>query len=217
MFFKSNSSKVHSLILEQIKDVEGCLTNFGNFLKAATNPNGDMETLRALDVSVHEMENAADRSLRAMIDSLNDSFLPATRTELIEIATSCDKVANKCQHVAHMCVYQKFRFPAQYRELILTIYDHSQKEFQLLTKAIEKLFASFGELLSDHSILDDIRGLEHQVDLIEDQLYESIYALELSLAERMQIATFVEWVCDVADIIENIADKIQIMLIVRKV
>ena len=70
MFFKNNSSKVHALITEQIKDVEGCLKDFSNFIKAAVNPNTDTDTLRALAAGVHNMENAADRSLRAMIDSL---------------------------------------------------------------------------------------------------------------------------------------------------
>ena len=32
----------------------------------------------------------------------------------------------------------------------------------------------------------------------------------------MQTARFVELVCDISDVIENIADKIQIMLITRK-
>lgn len=40
--------------------------------------------------------------------------------------------------------------------------------------------------------------------------------MDVSLAEKMQLFQFVEWLADLSDIIENIADKIQIMLITRK-
>ena len=38
LFSKNNSSKVHALIMEQIKDVEGCLIDFENFMLAALKP-----------------------------------------------------------------------------------------------------------------------------------------------------------------------------------
>ena len=86
----------------------------------------------------------------------------------------------------------------------------------MLEKSISLLFAKFGDLLKDHSILDEIREYESRVDKIEERLYEQIYAEDLDLANRMQMARFVELICDVSDIIEDIADKIQIMLITSK-
>lgn len=219
MFFKNNSSKVHALITEQIKDVEGCLKDFNNFIGGAVKPETDNTTLRALAAGVHNMENAADRSLRAMIDSLNGSaFLPATRSELIEIAASCDKVANKCQHIAHILVWQQFRFPAKYAKQIEEICELSMAQFKVLQDCVRKVFADFGDMLNDHSILDEVREYESKVDAIEETLMEDIYAQEeMRLSERIQIANFVELVCDLSDIMEDVADKIQIMLITRKV
>ena len=83
-------------------------------------------------------------------------------------------------------------------------------------KAITKLFTNFGELLKDHSILDEIRSFESMVDKIEHKLNEEVYALDIELAAKMQLAKYVESVCDISDTIENIADKMQIMLITRK-
>ncbi|MBQ2700513.1 MAG: DUF47 family protein [Clostridia bacterium] len=217
MFLKNDNSKIHNLVLEQIKDVEGCLLSYTNFLKGAVNPDTDIETLRSLSVGVNQLENAADRSLRAMIDSLSSSLLPATRSEMIEIGSSCDNIANKCQQSAKKIVLTKFHFPKEYADDIMKINSIVGEEFQLLVKAIGLLFTNFGELLKDHSILDDIRAKEHEVDVIEDNLYELIYAKEeMRLSERTQIAEMVELTCDLADIIEDIADKIQIMLITRK-
>ena len=217
MFLKSNNSKVHTMIVEQIKDVEGCLVAFEKFLKAAVKTDTVPETLEALSDGVHQMENAADRSLRMMIDSLSDgAFLPATREELISIATSCDKVANKCEEVALQITFQGFRFPEFCAEPLVAMMQATAEQFKLLENAISQLFGDFGSLLKDHSILDQIRACESTVDAHEVALFKQIYKMEIGLAERQQAANFVGRVADVSDIIEDIADKIQIMLITRK-
>lgn len=211
------NSKISALIMEQLKDVEGCLINFENFMRAATTKGVANETLRALASGVQQMEGAADRSLSAMIESLAKvAFLPATREDLITLATSCDRIANKCEHTSMMMVRQHFVFPEKYNERIMEIMKNTRAEFELLEKSIDKLFSDLGGLLKDHSILHEIRDEESKVDVIEEDLYEEIFALDMPLAEKTQMATFVEWLCDLSDIIENIADTIQIMLITRK-
>jgi len=74
MFKRSN---VTNLIMEQLKDVEGCLINFENFMRAAATPEAVPETLRALESGVVQMEAAADRSLSRMIESLGQTPSPA--------------------------------------------------------------------------------------------------------------------------------------------
>lgn len=214
MFKKNN--KVSQLILEQLKDVEGCLINFENFMRAATTKDTQIETLRSLCEGVHQMENSADRSLKAMIESLGGSYLPSTREDLITVATSCDRIANKCEHLAMMMVFQKFTFPAEFNAEIMEILKITRDAFELLEKGIDKLFSDLGGLIKDHSVLDAIREEESKVDKIEEALYEKAYSLDLPLAEKRQLGDFIEWVADISDIIENIADNIQIMLITRK-
>ncbi len=216
MFKRSN---VTNLIMEQLKDVEGCLINFENFMRAAATPEAVPETLRALESGVVQMEAAADRSLSRMIESLGQtpSLLPATRQDLITIGTSCDSVANKCEHLAVMMVMQQFRFPTDYKEDIKGILTITHEQFELLEKSVHKLFSKFGDMLKDHGILYEIRDLESKVDKIESKLFEDAYSrADLDLAQKQQLAYFIETLCDLSDIIENIADKIQIMLITRK-
>jgi len=212
----SSNNKVHTLITEQIKDVEETLIQFESFLSAATTPETVEETLRALSAGVGEAEDVADKSLRRMIDSLDGPFLPSTREDLIAIATSCDKVANKCEGIAKIVVYQHFCFPEEFAADIMEIMSISREQFSLLEESISRLFSKFGALLKDHSILDEIRALETKVDIIEERLEEAIFDSGLGLAEKMQCSRVIELICDLSDIIEDIADKIQIMLITRK-
>ena len=217
MFKKTKNNEVHAYIMEQIKDVEACMRSFENFIRAASSPETDAETLEKLCDIVCEQEDVADRSLRRMIDSLvGTSFLPSSREDLISIATSCDKVANKCESVALMAVYQHFRFPEDHANDLLKIISITHKQFDLLEESISLLFAKFGELLKDHAILDQIRALETEVDVIEQNLYKDIFHMDMDLAHQTQLANYVDELCDLSDQIEDIADKIQIMLVTRK-
>ncbi len=217
MFGKVKTNKVQEMIMEEIDTVEVALNQFECFLRAASTPNTPIETLQTLSDAVCKAEASADTALRNMIDSLVKSpLLPATRHDLIEIATSCDRIANKCEHISLTAVFHKFLFPSEYEADILKIFSIIREQFAILKKSINMLFSRFGDFLKDHSILDEIRKHESNVDVIEQELYKRIFALDLGLAERDQIARFVELVCDISDIIENIADQIQIMLITRK-
>ena len=212
------NSDVRTTIMEQIKDVEKCLIIFENFMRAETTPQTVPETLRTLCVSVQEAEREADTSLRAMIDSLSSgAFLPSTREDLIAIATSCDKIANKCETIAKNIVFEHFRFPANYADDIMSILSLTKQQFELLEQAVDMLFSKLNALQQDHSILDEIRALESKVDAIEDKLHEATFDADAELAAKMQLASLIELLCDLSDIIEDIADKIQIMLISRKV
>ena len=211
------NDNVQSLILEQVDDVKKTLLAMESFLRAETTPETVPETLRSLMQAVCEAERTADTSLRAMIDSLQGGrYLPSTREDIIAIATSCDKVANKCETVAKNMVFRHFRFPEAYAADIMEIISVTIEQFDVLETAIGKLFAKMGELLKDHSILDEVRRLESSVDTIEDKLHEEIFTLDISLAEKIEAADMLDLLCDVSDIIEDIADKIQIMLIARK-
>ena len=152
-----------------------------------------------------------------MIDSLTDTLLlPQTREELISLSVSCDKIANKCEGTSYMMTLQQFFFPADFNADLDEIVDLTHKQFAILEDAISKLFGDFSNFLKDHSILDEIREYESKVDRIERKLLEKTYKSEIGLAEQMQCAEFIQDICDLSDIIEDIADKIQIMLVTRK-
>lgn len=218
MFTKSTKTNtVHILLLEQLRDVESCLLYFESFMRAACTEGTVHETLKGLAVNVSEAEAKADISLRKMIDSLQGhAYLPSTREDIISVATRCDKIANACEGIANHVVYQHFSFPAQFTDDLLEIVSITHDQFEVLEKAITRLFTNFGDMLKDHSILDEIRGFESQVDKIEHKLNEQIYVLDIELAARMQLGKYLESLCDISDTIENIADKMQIMLITRK-
>ena len=215
MFHKQKN--VHALVTEQIKDVKKCLVLFESFMRAATVPDTSADTLQVLRDSVCKAEDAADISLRAMIDSLSGgSYLPSTKESIISIGTSCDKVANKCEYVANLVVIYGFKFPPEFFNDFIEIYDITEAQFECLETAISMLFSDMHKLQKDPSILDKIRSLETEIDVLEMRISKHIFRMDIELAAKMQFFGLVEQLCDISDIIEDIADKIQIVLIARK-
>lgn len=215
MFHKQKN--VHALVTEQIKDVKKCLVLFESFMRAATVPDTSADTLQVLRDSVCKAEDTADISLRAMIDSLSDgSYLPSTKESIISIGTSCDKVANKCEYVANLVVIYGFKFPPEFSTDFNEIYDIIEAQFECLETAISMLFSDMHKLQKGPAILDKIRSLETEVDVLEMRISKHIFSMDIELAAKMQFFGLVEQLCDISDIIEDIADKIQIVLIARK-
>ncbi len=209
-------TQVSLLLLEQVNDVKECLITFEGFLRAAIVPETPIETLRTLSVSVDKAEDKADESLRRMIDALNGQYLPSTRQDLISLGSSCDRVANKCENIARMLVTRNIRLPKEYSNDILEVVSLIKQQFTLLEQSIHMLFTQLGAFLKDHHLLDEIRTLESRVDVIEQKLYEQVYTTDMEPAIQDRVAQIIEFICDPSDIIENIADQIQIMLITRK-
>jgi uncharacterized protein Yka (UPF0111/DUF47 family) len=85
-----------------------------------------------------------------------------------------------------------------------------------LQESIDMLFSKMNVLQKDPAILDKIRSLESVIDKIELKLGDIIFGSDMELAAKMQTFGLVERICDISDIIEDIADKIQIMLVTRK-
>ena len=212
------NNNVRDLVITQVGNVKKALLALESFLRAEATPDTVPETLRSLMVAVCDAERDADISLRAMIEALNNGrYLPSTREDIITVATKCDKVANKAESLAKDIVFRHFRFPEAYTADLLEIMAITLEQFGVLENTIDTLFTKMGELIKDHSILGQIRRLESKVDAIEDKMHEAIFNTEMSLPEKMHTSHMLEQLCDLSDIIEDIADKIQIMLIARKV
>ena len=201
MLFKKRGPDVHALIMAQIRDVEKCMLIFEDFMTAAANCD--------------DMKSDVLRAMRDKIDLRTAPYLPATKADLIAIATSCDKIANKCETVATRIVTRRIACPKVYVDDILKIFAITKDQFQMLEECISMLFSKMNVLAAEPEHLAKIRALESQVDKLEEGIYEHLFDSDMELAEKTQIARVVELLCDLSDIVEDIADKIQIMLITR--
>jgi predicted phosphate transport protein (TIGR00153 family) len=216
LIFNNKNPKVSKCFADHHEDVVSCLEKFEEFMKESFAENANKDKLISLKAAVDNCENAADGELRHVVDLLSDSFLPTTRTHMITLVQSTDDVANLCQEIVRHVMLEKIQFPAAIREDLLEIIAITKVQLSILYKAVDLLINDFKTLNDDRKVLDDVRAEESKVDNIQAALHERIFTLDISLAEKVYYRDMMEHICDLSDMIEDISDKIQIMLIERE-
>ena len=216
LIFSNKNPKLSKCFSDHREDVVNCFGKFEEFFKVLFSDNPDPATLQSLKIAVDNCENAADGELRHVVDLLSDSFLPTTRTHLITVVQTTDDVANLCQEIVRHIMLEKVEMPMAIRADLLEIIAITKTQLSILYNAVDLLINDFKTLNNDRKVLDDVRAEESKVDNIQAALHERIFNLDISLAEKVYFRDMMEYICDLSDMIEDISDKIQIMLVERE-
>ena len=179
---------------------------------------GITEQANLLERKIDAKEKEADTVRRAIVNEfLNGSMLPQTRTELLRIVELVDGVPNKAQDLSRQLLYENVTFPDNLKEDVKSMVELTRKQLDSLSHAIELLFSNYEILLKDSALLEEVKDYEGRVDDEELLLIRSIFAMDIPLAEKNHMKYFVSKIADVSDLIEDIADEVQIMVVMRKV
>ena len=216
--FKKTGQKIWGLVDEHLGYVFESYCAFEKFMedylggRPASEMHGQYQ-------EVSRFEGLADAARRKLITAfLEGSLLPGTRKEILDIVGRMDKVANKCQDIACKLVYENVHVPRAYWASLSEITKITKEQYLLMKRALKILFDDYEPLMKSGSVLDDIMAKEHQVDKIEDAATVEIYSDgTLSLAEKNHLKYFLTQLADISDLLEDIADQIQIIVVLRKV
>lgn len=216
LIFSKKNDKISKYFYAHQEDVADCFESFEDFFKVLFSDNADRNALESIKVSVDDHEAAADQELIHIVNTMRETYLPATRKNLISLAQSTDHVANKCEAIVRKVFLEKIQLPKEVHADVLEIIAVTEDQIRILYKAVDKLLNDYKGLDKDRKILDDVRTEESRVDRIEAMLHERIFEMDLPLFEKVYYWGVIDSICDLSDSIENIADDIQIMLIERE-
>ena len=216
LIFNRRNPKLFEGFSDHRMDVVTCFGRFEEFFRILFSDNPDTDALRSVKTAVDNAEAAADFELRHIVDKLSRSFLPTTRTHMITLMQSTDDVANLCQEIVRHVMREKIEFPEAIRADLLEIIAITKGQLSILYTAIDLLINDFKTLDNNRRVLDDVRAEESRVDHIQSAVHERIFTLDISLTEKIYYRDMMERICELSDMIENISDKIQIMLIERE-
>ncbi len=216
MIFGKKDNRVQNCFEDHHHSVAECLEDMQDFFKELFSEKCDKHKLESIYVSIDSSESAADKELRHIVDLLSGSFLPMTRSNLIAIVQNTDDIANACQSIARRVLLEKIQIPKELHHDILEIIEITRGQLDILYKAVDKLLNNFGSLLKNKKILDDIRREESRVDNIEEMLHERIFDMDITLTEKIYYRDLVSRIGQISDIIEDLSDRMQIMLVERE-
>lgn len=168
----------------------------------------DWSKAQDIQIAIARMEHEADVIKKDLRLHLPKSlFLPVARTDVLELLTVQDSVANKAKDIAGIIVGRKMHIPSVIADLFIAYVERAVDASRQAAKAIRELndlletgFRGNEVKLVEEMItkLDDI---EHETDEMQVSIRQKLFELEkeLSAVDVMFLYRIIDWVGDLAD------------------
>jgi len=205
---EAHMSKVHVCVKELAPFFVAVLA--GNWPEAAH-----------IQQEIVRLENEADdlkRDLRLHLPK--GLFLPVSRSDLLELLTVQDRLANRAKDIAGLVLGRKMIFPDEitisFKDFLERCIEASQQANVAINELDELLETGFGgsEIKLVESMIADISRLERDTDDRQFKLRQIVFNLETALppVNVMFLYKIIEWTGELADRAREIGDRLQILL-----
>ncbi|MDP0588183.1 MAG: TIGR00153 family protein [Candidatus Endonucleobacter bathymodioli] len=199
--------------------VHECAKELEPFFDATFNDDWDkaLSTQQAISV----LEQKADNIKKSIRLSLPKSlFLPVPRSDLLEIITAQDKVANRAKDIAGIVIGRKMSIPEEVRIVFLEYLRRSiATSFQAL-RAMNELDVLLEtgfkgrEVDLVEQLIEELDRIEGETDELQVQVRLSLYKLETKLppVDVIFLYKVIDWVGDLADRAYRVGNRLQLLL-----
>lgn len=212
IFFGKKEKNIRESISSILERISEILKMINQLFEYVFDENWD--GAKKLVVSIRQKESEADKTRRAAESELySGAFLPNFRGDLLGLIESIDRITNRAESLADMLVLQKMEIPGQIRKALLDQFSKSTEAFEALRMACKKFFEDFN--LARPYIME-VENKEHEEDSLERSLIETIFSSNLSLAKKLQLNTLVRAIGDIADLSEDVSDRLEILILKRR-
>ncbi len=212
MLFGKRESKVQDLIQEHMCAVKSCLEVFEDMVfKYLDDDDGFVDS----SFKVHEKEHEADEIRRRIEAKIYEgAFMPLYRGDYITLVELVDKVANRAETISDFLAQQKPYVPEEQKEQFRNLTKKVLECFKPLEKIVEALNEDWEEA---SRLAREVEEMEQQVDRIEWDIIEDLFEKQdCDLGEKLQLRDLVQLTASVSDRMEDVSDRIDIMLVKRQ-
>ncbi|MCL1077412.1 TIGR00153 family protein [Parashewanella spongiae] len=204
---------------EHIDTVHACASLLVPFFQATS--KGDWGEALKLRKKISMTEREADVLKRDIRLNLPGGlFMPVERTDLLELLTQQDKIANKAKDISGRVIGRNMTIPTEIEELFFAYIARCLDAVGMAKEAINELddlletgFRGREVALVEKMILK-LDNIEEDTDDIQIQLRRQVFALEseLNAVDVMFLYKIIEWVGDLADLAERVGSRLELML-----
>lgn len=170
---------------------------------------------------IASLEREADelkKSLRLHLPK--NLFLPVPRTDLLEMLTMQDHLANKAKDIAGLVLGRRMRFPAeissQFIQLLRRCLDAAQQAQQAIEELDELLETGFrgNEVNLVENMIVELDLIEHETDEMQVVIRQIVFELEDTLppVDVMFLYKVIEWTGDLADGAHDVGGQLHLLL-----
>jgi len=204
---------------EHMAKVHACVKHLLPFFDAVLKQ--DWPQVEKIQKEIAYLEHEADvlkRDLRLHLPK--GLFMPVSRSDLLELLTVQDRLANKAKDIAGMVLGRKMVFPepitTSFMEFLQRCIDASKQANIAIHELDELLETSFSgnEIKLVDGMIAELSQIERDTDEKQIDLRHIVFRLEKELppVNTVFIYKIIEWTGDLADRAQDIGDRLQILL-----
>ena len=206
-------------IQKHITKAHECATQLEPFFRAAF--DGDWEKVESIQHTIVTLEHEADDIKKSVRLSLPKSlFLPVPRSDLLEIVTVQDKVANRAKDIAGIVLGRQMHIPEEMRDAFLEYLQRSIATSAQALRAMDELdeLVETGfrgrEVNLVENLIEELDQIESETDEHQIQVRKILFRLEKDLppVDVIFLYKIIDWVGDLADRASRVGGYLQLLL-----
>ncbi|RUR12338.1 TIGR00153 family protein [Legionella sp. km772] len=206
-------------IEQHIRKAHQCAKQLYPFFEAILEK--DWKTATNIKEKIIALEKEADiikRDLRLNLPT--GLFLPVSRTDLLELLSAQDKIANKAEHIAELIISRKMCIPERlvpsFMPFLHRCLDASKQACKAINELDELLETGFrgNEVKIVEEMIVTLDEIEHDSDERLSEVRHRIFELEneLSAIEVMFLYKLVQWIGELAEHAQTVGARLQILI-----
>lgn len=196
-----------------------CAANLVPFFEAVIAE--DWSRVEQVQQEMVRLEKEADKLKRDVRVHLPKSlFLPVPRSDLLELLSVQDKVANRAKDIAGLMLGRQMGIPEPLqpimRAYVQRTVDACEQALKAMNELDEILETGFGnrEVRRVTEMIEVLEDIEHDTDRIQIEVRRNLFKIEKTLhpVDVMFMYTIIEWIGDVADRAERVGNRLEQLL-----
>jgi len=204
---------------QHMGEVVNCVKLLEGFFTASN--NGDWPKASSVYDEICTSERQADELKKQIRLHLPKSlFMPMPRTDLLDLVTTQDRIANGARDIAGLMLGRNMIIPETLQDsgmdFLKTAIAATEQAFVAINELDELLETGFGEREVSFiaTLIEALDKLEHENDQLEQDLRKKLFALEAGLppVEVMFLYKIIDIVGEMADNAERVGARLQLLL-----
>lgn len=204
---------------QHIAKAYDCAAQLKPFIEAVT--ANDWVEAERVQQAICELEREADKLKKDVRVHLPKSlFLPVPRTDLLELLSVQDKVANRAKDIAGLMLGRQMQIPVPlqpaFKAFVQRSIDAAAQALKAMNELDELLETGFSgrEVTLVETLIDELDRIEHDSDNLQIKLRSDLYKLEKDLppVDVMFLYQIIEWIGDVADRAQRVGNRLELLM-----
>lgn len=206
-------------IQKHIDQVCDCAFSLIPFFEATMAENWEEATTHRKTIT--DIEHKADilkREIRLKLPG--GLFMPVERTDLLELLSQQDKIANRAKDISGKVIGRQLQIPVEFQPDFMTYLQRCLDAVSMAKEVINELddLLETGfrgrevELVA--KMINRLDNIEADTDRLQIKIRKQLFELESKLnpIDVMFLYSIIEWVGDLADLAERVGSRLEVML-----